>query len=533
MNDSIESVELLDDAKQTVAHLLAEAPSKYAGLSYADIRISMTSQRSALAECGKEKELRHDVALNAGIRVISGNANSRLGVKAQGFFGQNFGIVDLDDVASLLSEGLATAHVRASSSARQKEIFRESLPGLADSIVSSELAPVEIHQEIVPAAFDIDPDSISDGELMDLTREVSKEMMRRSPKVKFNVAEVTLQRTRDLFQSTEGANIDEGYALTQGLVYVVAGENGEASWDVIGDRRGYEVLHGVNPYGEDFRTFALRITDETVLLSSAPPLRIDPSKLYPVVTDPQYNALLVHEICGHPTEADRILKMETAYAGRSWFFGSFADNQIGHQVASPLISVAADPTIGGYGGYKYDAEGTLARRTLLIDEGKLVDFQNSRETANRLSSAFDGTAGGAPNGCMRAVNASYVPLVRMNNVVFLGGSYDPEKMISEIEDGFYVKGNKIPSISESRENFRITAKLVYKIENGKIGQLYRSGGITADSKDFLTSIDAVGNDFKNYPIPNCGKGAPMQAMKVGNGGPHLRGLARMTGVSSL
>ena len=27
----------------------------------------------------------------------------------------------------------------------------------------------------------------------------------------------------------------------------------------------------------------------------------------------------VHEIVGHPTEADRVLKLETAYAGRSWF----------------------------------------------------------------------------------------------------------------------------------------------------------------------------------------------------------------------
>ena len=37
-----------------------------------------------------------------------------------------------------------------------------------------------------------------------------------------------------------------------------------------------------------------------------------------VVTDPHYNTLLSHEIVGHPVELDRGLKMETAYAGRSW-----------------------------------------------------------------------------------------------------------------------------------------------------------------------------------------------------------------------
>jgi TldD protein len=60
-------------------------------------------------------------------------------------------------------------------------------------------------------------------------------------------------------------------------------------------------------------------------------------------------------------------------------------------------------------------------------------------------------------------------------------------------------------------------------------KLYRGGGITSDSKAFLMSVDAVGNDLIVYPIPNCGKGQPMQVMRVGNGGPTLRGKARLTG----
>jgi TldD protein len=44
------------------------------------------------------------------------------------------------------------------------------------------------------------------------------------------------------------------------------------------------------------------------------------------------------------------------------------------------------------------------------------------------------------------------------------------------------------------------------------------------------NVDAVGNDFRLYPIPNCGKGQPMQTKKLGNGGPTLRSRARLTGV---
>lgn len=43
------------------------------------------------------------------------------------------------------------------------------------------------------------------------------------------------------------------------------------------------------------------------------------------------------------------------------------------------------------------------------------------------------------------------------------------------------------------------------------------------------NVDAVGNDFAVFPIPNCGKGQPMQVMRVGNGGPTLRSRARLTG----
>jgi len=98
-----------------------------------------------------------------------------------------------------------------------------------------------------------------------------------------------------------------------------------------------------------------------------------------------------------------------------------------------------------------------------------------------------------------------------------------------VKDGYYVVNNRIPSISESRENFRISAQKVYRIKDGKLVKLYRGGGISADSRDFFMNIAAVGNDFKLFPIPNCGKGQPMQVMKVGNGGPTIRSKARLTG----
>jgi TldD protein len=117
----------------------------------------------------------------------------------------------------------------------------------------------------------------------------------------------------------------------------------------------------------------------------------------------------------------------------------------------------------------------------------------------------------------------------MSNTVFADGTHDPAALIREVERGYYVVGHRTPSIAESRENFRISARKVYEISGGQLGRLYRDGGIAADTRDYLMNVDAVGADFQLYPIANCGKGQPMQTKKLGNGGPTMRSRARVVG----
>jgi len=213
--------------------------------------------------------------------------------------------------------------------------------------------------------------------------------------------------------------------------------------------------------------------------------------------------------------------METAYAGRSWLLRGLTEHHVGRPVASPLVTAYSDPSLPGYGHYAYDHEGTPARRVVHIDRGVLRGFMNSRQTAAIF--------GGEPNGHWKGARASLVPLIRMSNTVFDAGSRNPEDILKEVDHGWYVTGHRIPSIAESRENFRISARRVYEIENGQLGRLYRDGGIMADSRAYLMNVDAVGSDFRLYPISNCGKGQPMQIKKLGNGGPTMRSRARLAG----
>ncbi|HXD90092.1 MAG TPA: TldD/PmbA family protein, partial [Candidatus Binataceae bacterium] len=240
-----------------------------------------------------------------------------------------------------------------------------------------------------------------------------------------------------------------------------------------------------------------------------------------VVTDPHFNALIAHEIIGHPCEADRALKMEAAYAGRSWLLRSLSENEIGRPVGSRLLWACSDPSLAGYGHYRYDHEGTPGRRKLHIEAGVFRGFLNSRATAAAL--------GVEPNGSSRASEAWHLPLIRMSNTFFMPGAGDPAAIIKDVDHGYYVCGSQIPSIAESRENFRISARRVYEIEHGRLGRLYRAGSVISDSKRFFMNIDAVGNDLRLFAIPNCGKGQPMQVKRMSNGGPTVRSRARLGG----
>ncbi len=515
------TVALIDDIKEMVFDLVNSYAKRLPGLRYADLRVEVGEGQGAAAENGHEKFASRDYGLSFGARVLAGGR-----VAASGYFGQMLGSADRNDLHRMLRDGLRHAYRRARASAAAKETAQGRFPLLGGSLWNTELAPVPVRQDTIPAQFTIDPRSVSLEDVAAAARDASRAAAGKDGRVVFNMATALTSLARQLFVSSEGAIIDQSFALTEGFVYVVAqGDTGaQEIYDTIGHQRGWEVI--AEGSQEEFiqqpslLDFAQALADDASELCQAPPLPAIQGEAV-VVTDPHYNALLVHEVLGHPTELDRALKMETSYAGRSWLLRNLLETQVGKQVASPLLSAFSDPSMPGYGHYRYDDEGTPAQRVVHIDRGIFRGFMNSRQTAALL--------GVPPNGSYKATDASLVPLIRMSNTCFSAGERHPNNIIAEVDQGYYLAGHRIPSIAESRENFRISARKVYEIRNGQLGQLYCNGGIMADTRDFFMKIDAVGNDFRLFPIPNCGKGQPMQVKRLGNGSPTLRSRAFLTG----
>ena len=457
--------------------------------------------------------------------TVHASAGSAIG---HGQFGAEIGRLALNEkkLVAEIRRGLEEAYNRARTSAREKDAFLKRFGDRARALVGEPFAPRDPIRDEVVAIYQQDPRTLDPEDLKRITMDASREVKGLGHDIAFNAVAATSELRHEIFASTEGSLISQAFAFSQGDVYVVAqsGEGHQESYDTIGQQRGFEsIAEGwreellANP---SLSAFAIGLAKEAQELAAAPVLK-PPDREVTVVTDPHFNALVAHEIVGHPSEADRALKMEAAYAGRSWLLRTVDDNEIGRAVGSPLLSAVSDPTLYGYGHYRYDHEGTPGKRVAHIDHGIFRGFMNSRQTAAAL--------GVEPNGSARSAEVYQVPLIRMSNTFFLPGETPPDKIIAEVEHGYYVCGSAIPSIAESRENFRISARRVYEIDHGRIGRLYRSGSVMSDSKRFFMSVDAVGNDLALIAIPNCGKGQPMQVKRMSNGGPTLRSRAHLGG----
>jgi TldD protein len=233
-------------------------------------------------------------------------------------------------------------------------------------------------------------------------------------------------------------------------------------------------------------------------------LVIDPSNLY----------LTIHESIGHATELDRALGYEAAYAGTS--FATY-DQLNTLQYGSPVMNVTGDRVVEhGLSTIGYDDEGVAGQSFDLISDGVLVGYQLNRQMA-----AEKGL--GRSNGCAFADSAGHIPMQRMPNVSLqpqVGGP-STDELISAVDDGLYVVGDKSWSIDMQRYNFQFTGQRFYRIERGKLVGQVRDVAYQATTTDFWGSMEAVGNE-DTYVLGgafNCGKGQPGQVAPVSHGCP--------------
>ena len=242
-----------------------------------------------------------------------------------------------------------------------------------------------------------------------------------------------------------------------------------------------------------------RATHKALTLLKARPA---PAGRFTVIFHPSITGLLVHEALGHNAEADAV-----------WAGQSLLEGRLGEMLAAPGVSIYDDSTLPGeFGSYAYDSEGTPSRRRTIIENGKLVGFLHSLETAAKF--------GAEPTGSARADSYESRPIVRMSNTFMARGTAPLDEMIRGVDRGLYLMDGHWGYVFVQKGQFICHAGQARMIENGKLGEPLRDVSVSSMTFDTLKNIDAIGDDFEMKMPGMCGKEG--QSAPTDAGGPHVR-----------
>jgi TldD protein len=452
-----------------------------AGASYADARAVVTSTESLTVEGETVEALERSESAGYGVRVLSGGA--------WGFAATSR--LERGDAPQVARRAVEVALASATTISRPVELVPE---------------PVQVDNWETPTAKD--PFAVPLEERVGLLVGCTSSM-RRVPSIRVARGTMDLLGQEIWFVSSEGSWIHQRIVQTGAGIEATAVSDGEVQTrSYPGSFRGhyagggYEVVEAMSLEDNAERT----AQEASALLGAAE----CPSERTTVVLDGHQVMLQVHESVGHPTELDRVLGMEAAFAGTSFI----AVDDVGRlHYGSELVNITADATVpGGLGTFGYDDEGVAAQSADLVKNGVLVGFQTSRETAAAMGADRS-------NGTMRAEGWENFPLIRMTNINLLPQTGSLEDLIADVDDGIYMATNKSWSIDDKRKNFQFGCEIAWEIRGGRVGRMLRNPRYTGITTDFWSSCDAIAgpDEWKVWGTPNCGKGQPGQTMRVGHG----------------
>jgi TldD protein len=440
-----------------------------AGASYADARVVVRRDQHVSTRNRKVDEVTDVESAGIGVRVLVGGA---------------WGFASTRDLTA------------ADETALRAVRFASASPGRHERT----LAPIDPARGDWRTDVAVDPFSVPVADkIAELLR--AEDAMQHAD-VKVTEAFASARRETKWFASSEGA------AIEQERVECGAGIDATAVDDDGYQIRSYPSQHGgTTALGgwEIIRALDLEREAPRVAEQAAALLRADacPSTVTTVVLDSDQMQLQVHESVGHPTELDRVLGAEAAYAGTSFLRARDAGSL---RYGSRLMNVTADATTAlGLGTFGWDDEGVAAGRSEIVREGVLVGWMGSRELGG--------------GGFMRADGWARMPLVRMTNLHLEAGSGSFEELLDGVGDGVYLETNKSWSIDDKRLNFQFGTQIAWEIRNGKLGRMLRDATYTGVTPRFWASLDAVAGpeEWKLGGLTNCGKGQPGQGARVSHG----------------
>ena len=450
-------------------------------IQYSDVRADQQIKNSALIENNDIEHIKNNENKGVGVRLIKNGTWSFCSITNPNSF---------DEIKDILDNTIKNSDYRK---IKNKKIKLHSNTVNKKEINFPVLKKTDI-EELIKIGFECN------------------KIISSTPKIIKSITHASYTTNSKYFVNSEGSEILQNFTDIIMEMVATAHESGQTQSVNIteGGRGGLELITN------KIQQSAKEISKKASELIYAKPVKEEKAT---VVMNPDFVSLLTHEILGHPSEADRVLGKEMAWAGGAWWKG-----KIGEKIGSEKLNVFDDPTIKeSLGWYYFDDEGVETKKTTLVENGVLKNHMQNRETSEIFNTI--------PTGNMRATDYRFMPLIRMACTCIGNGDQSVNEIIKDVKNGYYISNMKVPSIDMNRYNWNISCQYAQKIENGEITNLLRDVIVMGTAPEFFNSIDACGNDFTVRPITNCGKGDPMQSMMMGNGGPTIRGTAIVKSVN--
>ncbi len=471
-------------------HQLAEAAlsaASAAGASHADLRIQRISTQNIQLRDGELETAVVNRQIGLAVRVI------------------------VDGTWGFASHAELAPSV-AAETARRAVHVATTLAALNAERVELAAEPVYADATWV-SNYRIDPFDISGADKIAVLQENSGRLL-AADGVDHVSAGLTAVKEQVFYADTFGSSITQQRVRVLPSLEAVTVDSAAGSFDSMRTlappmARGWEVLVGDEVWNW---------TDELAQLPSllaekvkAPSVTPGPTDL---VIDPTNLWLTIHESIGHATEYDRAIGYEAAYAGTSFA----TPEKLGTmRYGSPVMNVTADRTVEfGLASTGFDDEGVAAQSWDLVRDGLFVGYQLDRVFAPKLGQSRS-------NGCSYADSPHHVPIQRMANVSLQPSPDDisTADLISRVENGIYIVGDKSWSIDMQRYNFQFTGQRFFRIRDGVLDGQLRDVAYQATTTDFWNSMEAVGgpSTWRLGGAFNCGKAQPGQIAAVSHGCP--------------
>jgi len=446
--------------------------AKRRGAEFADVRIARRSGESVLVQDGRADKLAASTDRGVGVRVLVGRC---------------WGFASADSLQRRRGER-CVADALALATASQAFVSDPAMIARPASVEAEDRSDPEVPPGAMPVAEKI-------ARLLEYERcgraaaDAGSQIVNSVVSYAEAWREGVLANTAGTLVRTAGSRAVATclFVATDGKIL----QRGTEHRGIVG---GAELLRQTEP-----EAFGRRAAKKALAALKAKPA---PAGRFTVLFHPSITGLLVHEALGHNAEADAV-----------WAGQSILEGRLGDDLAAPGVSIYDDSTLPGrFGSFAYDSEGTPASRRPIIENGRLVGFLHSLETAAK----FDAP----PTGSARAQSYDCRPIVRMSNTFMASGHVPLEEMLRGVDRGVYLEDGHWGYVFVQKGQFICHAGQARMIENGALGEPLRDVSISSMTLDVLGNIDAVGDDFEMRMPGMCGKEG--QSAPTDCGGPHVR-----------